>query len=81
MCWPCVEEEVNFKKIKSLSKKKKEKEKRNGLKIWWIATFPPNLAWIGLSFSEKSTFTDHDEEEGDGRSRHGISSADTVKHS
>ncbi len=44
----------------------------------WIATFPQNLVvLIRLIVSEKTHFTDKRTD--DGRSRHGIISADTVK--
>ncbi len=48
--------------------------------VWWIATFAQNLALICLTVSEKTRFTD-DGRTDDGRLRHGISSADTVKQS
>ncbi len=48
---------------------------KNGLEIWWIATFPPNLALIPLMVSEKPLFMD-DGWMDDGRLRHGIISAD-----
>ncbi len=34
------------------------KNGKNGLEIWWIATFPQNLALICLTDSEKTRFTD-----------------------
>ncbi len=35
-----------------------EKQKKNVLEIWWKGTFPPNLALICLTGSEKTGFTD-----------------------
>ncbi len=48
-----------------------------------MATFPQNLALIRLTVSEKTRFTDDDDgcKMDDGRLRHGISSAETVKQS
>ncbi len=45
------------------------------LEIWWTATFPQNWALICLTVCEKTRFMD------EGRLRHGICSADTVKQS
>ncbi len=54
------------------------KNGKNDLEIWWTATFPQKLALIRLMVSEKTRFTDDDD---DWRPRHGIRSADTVKQS
>ena len=57
-------------------------ELKNGLEIWWTATFPQKLALICLMVSEKMRFTDGWTDRrtttDDRRPRHGISSADTV---
>ncbi len=51
-----------------------EKQQKNGLEIWWKGTFPPNLALICLTGSEKTGFTD-DRRTDDGRTRDGSSYA------
>ena len=68
------------KKIIKIQKSKIFKNGQNGLEIYWIATFPQNLALICLTVPEKTRFTDGRTTD-DGRPRHGISSADTVKQS
>ncbi len=46
------------KKIVKIQKSKIFKNGKNGLEIWWIATFPQNLALICVTVSEKTRFTD-----------------------
>ncbi len=48
------------KKIVKIQKSKIFKNGKIGLEIWWIATFPQNLALIRLTVSEKTYFTDDD---------------------
>ncbi len=43
------------KNCKNLKISKKQK---NGQEIWWIGSFPYNLAWIHAAVSEKLEFTD-----------------------
>ncbi len=45
-------------KIVKIQKSKIFKNGKNGLEIWWIATFPQNLAFICLTVSEKARFRD-----------------------
>ncbi len=44
--------------MSSKTKKKKKSLKLKNLEIWWIATFPQNLALIFLTVSEKMHFMD-----------------------
>ena len=46
------------KNHKNLIIKTFEKENENGLEIWWIGSFPQNLAWIRAAVSEKPKLTD-----------------------
>ena len=68
------------KKFNKIKKYKLKNRNKNGLEIWWIPTFPQNLALICFTVSEKTRFTDGRTDD-DGRLRQGISSADTVKQS
>ena len=47
------------------------KTEKNGLQIWWIATFSQNVALIRLTVSEKMRCTDGRRTD-DGRPHHGI---------
>ncbi len=49
---------------------------KNALEIWWIPTFPQNLALISLTVYENMRFTDGRRTD-DGHLRHGIISAET----
>ncbi len=65
------------KNEKSSLQFKNPRFRKTGKKVWRYggqATFPQKLALIRLMVSEKMRFTN-------GRPRHGISSADTVKQS
>ncbi len=44
-----------------------EKKKKNGMEIWRKGTFPPNLALICMTGSEKTGFTDDGRTTDDGR--------------
>ncbi len=46
------------KKFIKIQKFKIFKNGKNGLEIWWTATFPQNLALIPFVVSEKMRFTD-----------------------
>ncbi len=54
-------------------------EKKSGLEIWWIESYPQNLTQIHAVVSEKSEFTDGQTD--DGRLCHDSSSADNAKQS
>ncbi len=62
-------------KIKTFEKK----EKKIGLEIWRIGSFPQNFAWIHGAVFEKFELTEGGTD--DGRLRHDSSSADRVKQS
>ncbi len=69
----------NFVK-QNKNKTKQNKKKKNGLEICCKGTFPPNLALICLTCSEKTGFTDERRADDgwttdDGRPRHDSSSA------
>ena len=50
----------------------KNKQQKNGLEIWWIGTFPQNLALIHLSVSEKTMSMAGRGTNDDGRPRYDI---------
>ena len=66
------------KNHKNLKIKNFEKRK-NGLEIYWMGSFPQNLAWFHAAVFEKPELTDGWTD--DGRLRHDSSSADKVKQS
>ncbi len=48
----------NEKQIVKIQKSKILKKWKNGQEMWWIATFPQNMAFIRLIVSEKTCLTD-----------------------
>ena len=67
---------VNENEIKIVKKIKHfEKQKKNGLEIWWIHTCSQNLALIHSVVSEKTMSTDRRRTDDDGRPRDDSSSA------
>ncbi len=49
---------VNENEKNIVKNEKFEKQKKNGLEIWWIGTCPQNLALIHSMVSEKTVSTD-----------------------
>ncbi len=69
---------MKTKKIRKKSKMQnfEKQKKKNGLQIWWKGTFPPNLALICMTGSEKTGLrTDDGRQTDDGRPRDDSSSA------